>query len=79
MSEKIEPTYTSHDVCELLQKSLAWLSLAANKHSIGHKKRSAWHFTRRDVTALKRLAAKTRMGNPNWLPGKSQPHRKVKK
>ena len=79
MSDKIEPTFGTMDAVSLVGKSRAWVQAMSSKHSIGTLVRGQWRFTRRDITALKRLAAKAKMGNPNWLPGKPQPHRRKKK
>ena len=79
MNNKIEPTFGTVEVVSITGKSRAWITATANDNSIGTLVRGQWRFTRRDITALKRLAAKAKMGNPNWLPGKPQPHRRKKK
>ena len=79
MNNKIEPTFGTVEVASITGKSRAWITATANVNSIGTLIRNQWRFTRRDITALKRLSAKAKMGNPNWLPGKPQPHRRKKK
>ena len=79
MNNKIEPTFTALEAASIVGKSKSWVTTTAHKHEIGTLDRRQWRFTRRDITALKRLAAKAKMGNPNWLPGKPQPHRRKKK
>ena len=79
MNNKIEPTFSALEAASIVGKSRPWVTTTAHKHEIGTLSRRQWRFTRRDITALKRLAAKAKMGNPNWLPGKPQPHRRKKK
>ena len=79
MANKIEPTFSAFETAEILSKSQSWVTTSAKKNNIGTLTRGQWRFTRRDITALKRVAAKAKMGNPNWLPGKPQPHRRKKK
>ena len=79
MANKIEPTFSAFETTGILGKSRSWVIATAKANDIGTLARGQWRFTRRDITALKRVAAKAKLGNPNWLPGKPQPHRRKKK
>ena len=79
MTNNIEPTFSTLETANIVAKSRAWVTITARDHDIGTLSRHQWRFTRRDVPALRRVAATIKQGNPNWLPGVPQPLRRKKK
>ncbi len=74
----IRPTFSAVQAATQLKKSRSWVIKTAQAHGIGTLDRNQWRFTLADITSLRRTAATIKRGNPNWVPGEPQPHRKAK-
>ena len=77
-STPLRPTFSAVEAAIQLKRSRSWGSKTAQAQGIGSLARNQWRFTLADITSLRRTAAAIKRGNPNWVPGEPQPHRKAK-
>ncbi len=73
--------YSCHQVplAKHFNISLSRLNQITTQHGLGFIEGGCRRYTNEDVDKLKKIRKKTRMGNPNWLKGKPQPHRQKRK
>ena len=58
--------------------SLSRLNQISTQHGLGFIEGGGRRYTTADIEELRLIRLNTRMGNPNWVKGKPQPHRQKK-
>ena len=58
--------------------SLSRLNQISTQHGLGFIEGGGRRYTTADIEELRLIRLNTKMGNPNWIKGKPQPHRQKK-